>query len=231
MSSRISTFVLLAILTLFVGGCDDAPLPPPKPPVKIAIVNCGQRFYPLIKMFKQRLSDLDHLEGRDVIFLYDGPIATDQLREKLQYLKTQDIGLLFTITTPVTRVAHEIFKDTNVPIVFGPVFSPVDDGLTSSLTRPDKNMTGVMIRGNTARAFGFLIESMPSLKSLSVPFPCNESTSRLSIEDLREVAEKHDVTVVTTNIKTEADLNDYLLHLPKETEAIWLPHSPFIMNH
>lgn len=229
MPVRTLTYLILTAFLITLGSCNNGP--PPRKPVKIAIVNPGQRFSPYIKSFKQRMSDLNYLDGINSVFLYDGPTSADLLRQRLFYLKAQDIDLLYTITSSATRIAHEIFKDTDVPIVFGPVFSPIDDGFTSSLTRPDKNMTGVMIRGGTAEAFALLHETMPSLKSISVPFPCNEPTSCPSLEDLREVAEKSGVSVIATQIKSEADLDDYLLHLPMETEVIWLPHSSFIMQH
>lgn len=230
MPKPIIAYLLLLASILSFNGCKNTPLPPLEP-VKIAIINPGQRFSPFVKGFKQRMRDLDYLEGENTIYLYDGPTPADQLTQRLLDLKTQDIDLLYTFTTPVTQKAHEIFKDSGIPIVFGPVYSPQHDGLTSSLSKPDKNMTGVMIRGNTAKAFGFLKEAMPSLKSISVPFPYRESTSRHSVHDLRKAAEKLGVTVIAAKIQTRSDLTDYLRQIPAETEAIWLPHSPFIMRH
>ncbi len=221
--------LILALTLALAGGCDTEP--PPFKPYRIAIVHTGDRFAPFIESFKQRLSDLNYLEGESVVYLYDGPTPPEKLADRLLSLKGQDIDLLYTITSPVTRKAQEIFKGSGIPIVFGPVFSPLEAGLTSSLLKPDKNMTGVMIRGGIPKAFGLLQETMPGLKTITVPFPVNEQSSQLSLKDLQESAARSEIKIVPAAIESAADLNDYLQHIPPEAEALWLLHSPLLLTN
>ena len=96
--------------------------------------------------------------------------AAAELEARLTFLKTQNIDLLCTATTPVTRKAKEVFRDTPVPILFAPVFSPVDAGLVDSISQPGGNITGVMARGSTAKALGYLLDILgQSSRALSVP--------------------------------------------------------------
>ena len=212
------------------GGCDTIK-PQSSKIFKIGIIQPSPRFAPYIKKFKQMMGDLGYIEGQNAIFIYNGPTAPDQVANRLKYLKNQDIDLLYTLTTPVSRKACKIFEGTGIPMVFGPVFSPLEAGLTSSLTKPDKNMTGVMIRGSIPKTFGFLKETIPSLKNISIPFPADETVARLSLDDLQESTQKSGVKIMPVTIKNKADLNNYLLHIPQETDVIWVTHSALIMKN
>jgi len=225
-------YILIVAIAFFLslGGCDKKETHSTKT-YKIAVTHSNDRFNPFFMKFKKHLAELGYKEGQNTIFLYDGPVSEDQLEEQLTYLKSQDIDLLYTISTPASRLAHKIFKGSGVPILFGPVFSPIDAGLTSSLTAPDKNMTGVMVRGSIPKAFGFLKESIPTLKNISVPLAINEKTARLSVKDLKENATKFGVNINTWEMRNKEDLNNYLRQLTTETEAIWIPHSPFLMDN
>ena len=222
--------LLILAFSICLNGCDSNKQTAQKT-YKIAILHTGKRFAPFINNFKKKMVELGYTEGENTVFIDSEPSTPEQLANQLNYLKTQDIDLLYTITTPITSKAHEIFKGTGTPIIFGPVYSPIEAGLTTSLTNPDKNMTGIMIRGSVAKAFGFLIETMPSLKYISVPFPDTEKVARLSIEDLKKNASKTGIELMLHKIHTPADLDEYIKNIPQETQVIWIPHSPFIMDN
>ena len=228
MLKSIFTSLLTIAFSLTLISCESPP--PPAVPYKVAIINPANHFNHFITGFKQRLSDLDYHKGK-IIYYYNGPMNLEQATRTLKFLKTQDINLIYTITSPMTIRAQEIFKDTGVPIVFGPVFSPIEAGISSSINRPDKNTTGIMVRGNIPKSFSFLKESMPKLKTISVPTPDNDLTAIISTKDLRKSAAKHGVKIITTRINNKKELDNYTQHLPKEADAIWLPHAPFIIKH
>lgn len=220
--------LLIIAFHLTLGGCGQGPLPPSKP-YKIAIINPDKIFNPLIEKFKIELSYLDYHEGKNTIYLGNGPIKADRISQVLAFLKTQEIDLLYTLTTPVSEKAYEVFKDSGIPILFGPVYSPLKSGLTNSLSKPDKNVTGVMTCDNTTKVLEFLYKTIPSLKCISAPFPGNNPTTPFRLEDLREKAKELGVKIITTDIRNQADIENYLHHIPSEADAIWLPHSPFDM--
>ncbi len=224
----IISILLIIAFHLTLGGCGQGPLPPSKP-YKIAIINPDKSFSPLIKIFKTELSYLDYHQGTNTIYLDNGPIKADRIPQVLAFLKTQEIDLLYTLTTPVSEKAYEVFKGSGIPILFGPVYSPLKSGLTNSLSKPDKNVTGVMTCDNTTKVLGFLDKTIPSLKCISAPFPGNKPTTPYRLEDLREKAKKLGVKIITTDIRNQDDIENYLQHMPTEADAIWLPHSPFDM--
>jgi len=222
--------ILAIVFSLVLNGCDSNK-PQTERSYKIGIIHSGKRFAPFIEEFKQEMGKHGYKEGQNTTFIYDGPTSADQVIKRLKFLKKQDLDLLYTITTPVTAKARRIFSKTGTPIVFGPVFSPIEAGITDSLTRPNKNMTGVMIRGCVPKAFGLLKETMPSLKNISAPFPAEEKAARLSLKDLQDNTEKFEVKVSPVKIQSKADLENYLRHIPNEADVIWALHSPFIMNN
>ncbi|MDH3360598.1 MAG: ABC transporter substrate-binding protein, partial [Desulfobulbaceae bacterium] len=163
--------------------------------------------------------------------LYEGPTPKDQVTNRLTFLEQQKIDLLFSITTPVTIQAQKIFTDSKTPIVFAPVFSPVDAGLVNAETRCGKNITGVMVRGSTAKSLGYLMECLPNLKTIFVPFHSSELPAQLTLKDLKKEADKFGINILTSDVSNNSSLEMALQNIPKQADAIWMTHSRLIVEN
>ena len=224
-SKLILIFLIMAATAL--SGCSNTT--GQKNHVIVGIVNADSNFAPFIVGFKNGMASAGYIEGENVTYLYDGPTPKDQIVNRLNLLKKQDIDLLYTTTTPVTQKAYKIFADSKTPVIFAPVFSPIEAGLVDAKTRCGKNITGVKVRGSTAKALGYLMECLPSLKTIFVPFHHHELPAQLTFKDLKKEADKFGITLLTADIDNKDDLTKALQNIPKETDAVWMTHSRLIV--
>ena len=68
-----------------------------------------------------------------------------KLQEEANRLAMQKPDLIYAISTPATLAAKKATADSGIPVVFGPVSSPVRAGIVASLGRPGGNVTGVSL--------------------------------------------------------------------------------------
>ena len=220
-------WILLAVFAL--PGCGSNPEKTKH--ATVAIVSAGNNFNQFIEGFKEGLAKAGYREGKNITYLYDGPTPAKEIGKRLTALKQQEIDLLYTTTTPVTLKAKKIFAGSKIPILFAPVFSPVDAGLVDAKTRCGDNITGVMVRGSTEKTLGYLLECMPELKTIFVPYHQHELPARLNLKDLQKEADRFGITILTANIKNKNDINNVLQNIPKETDCLWVTHSSLIVNN
>jgi ABC-type uncharacterized transport system substrate-binding protein len=89
--------------------------------------------------FRQGLRDLGYIEGQNIVVEYratDGDLSrAPSLAAELVRL---NVDVIFAAVPAEARAADEEARKVGrtMPIVFGPVFDPVADGLVFSLARP-----------------------------------------------------------------------------------------------
>lgn len=205
--------------------------PPAKRGPVVAIVSISHNFDPFVNGFQAGLRSLGYQPGENISYLYDGPIAESELEQHLTSLKERDIDLLYTLTTPVTRAAKRVFANSGVPIVFAPVFSPVEAGVVESLIRPGVDITGVMSRGGTFTTLEYLCTIVPSIKTIFVPYHEKDLAAQLTMDDLQEAAACCKVEVVPALFDSVVELDTVLANIPEQADALWLTHSHLIVSN
>src|SRR6185312_10162279 len=119
--------------------------------------------------FKDGMTKLGWVEGRDVTYLYRytrgdstrfEPLAAELVAEKPDLLYGGTVGAALAFKK-ATR---------DIPIVFGYVANPVGSGLVASFARPGGNVTGLASAGIEMRVktFELLKEIRPGLRSVAV---------------------------------------------------------------
>jgi putative ABC transport system substrate-binding protein len=131
-----------------------------------------------IGAFRQRLTELGWIEGRNVSFdRRFGAADPDRIRSLARDLVGRGPDVILGAGTPITVALQK--ETRTIPIVFALVSDPVASGLVASLARPGENMTGLT---NYEHAIGgkwveTLRESAPSVaRILAVQNPENAST-------------------------------------------------------
>jgi putative ABC transport system substrate-binding protein len=92
--------------------------------------------------FRQGLSDLGYVEGRDFVIEYRWAEGhEDRLPALAADLVRARVDVIVTGGTPATYAAMQATK--TIPIVFGFVGGAVEKGIVASLARPGGNVTGL----------------------------------------------------------------------------------------
>ena len=121
------------------------------------------------KILTDELAALGYVTGQNVVLEYrhaDG--KPEKFDRAVQELLEQRVDLIFSPSTPGTRVAQRLTRE--VPIVFTAGVDPVAMGLVNSMERPGGNLTGVTEEtpeGATKRV-ALLKEILPQAKRLGI---------------------------------------------------------------
>jgi len=110
--------------------------------------------------FRQGLSDLGYVEGRDFVMEYRWAEGhEDRLPALAADLVRARVDVIVTYGTPATYAAMQATK--TIPIVFMAAGSAVEKGLVVSLARPGGNVTGLTFQLGNLKRYQLLKEAAP----------------------------------------------------------------------
>lgn len=127
------------------------------------------RSLPLFDAFRQGLSDLGYVEGRDIViearFAEGRYERFPEIFAELARLKVDAIAVTGAVTARAARKAAP-----EVPIVFSVVVDPVADGVVRTLERPGGNITGVTSFDpqQARKQFELLKEVIPGARRVAI---------------------------------------------------------------
>jgi len=146
MNSRLWTFIVAFVFGLLLTPlASDAQQPAKIPRVGFLAPSPSPTSaapHPGLQAFRQGLSGLGYVEGRD--FIIEARFAEGRV-ERLPELATELVRLNVDVIAVVGAVTARAAKNatTNIPIVFVMVVDPVADNVVASLERPGGNVTGI----------------------------------------------------------------------------------------
>lgn len=220
--------VSLTIILLFGFSCDFKK----EKTYTVGIVNPSAGLVDVVKGFKEGMEARGYQEGGNITYLYDGPLGgIDKVDAAISNMLAKDPDLIYSLTTPASRKLKKALANTDIPGVFAPVFDPVIAGIVDSLARPGGEMTGVKVRGSTAKALEWLLSIVPDVKRIFIPFHITDKAASLTLDDLRETAEKLHIELVTEDVTTGEEIETALTRIPANTDAIWLTCSHLLFSN
>jgi putative tryptophan/tyrosine transport system substrate-binding protein len=138
---------------------------------RIGLVSTGSpRGTPALLGFEQRLRELGHIDGQDILIEFrnaDGNL--DRLPGLVAELVRLPVDVIVTGTAAATRAAKE--TTSKVPIVIAAIdFDPIALGYVSTLARPGANVTGVFFRQSelAVKRLELFKQLLPTLDRLAV---------------------------------------------------------------
>jgi ABC-type uncharacterized transport system substrate-binding protein len=119
---------------------------------------------PLVNTFFEELAKLGYLEGRNLeIMRFSADGRTDHFAEMSAVVVKSNPDIIVANTSPFVRALKE--TTSTIPIV-GITADPIAYGLTTSLSRPDSNVTGVSVDAGVelwGKRLAILQELIPSV--------------------------------------------------------------------
>lgn len=209
--------------------------------VTLAVVACGRasneddRYFTIglvtnnpnglrnIQGFRDGMAELGYIEGEDVTYIFEeSPIKDDELDAFLKRLVEAEVDLIFTAGTPTGVAAHRITKGTNIPVVFGVIADPIAAGVMEDLTRPGGNMTGVKLSQSQARRLELLLEIVPDIKRIFVPYNPDDAAPASAVAQINELAPDLGVEIVESKTRSDSEVTELLNNVPEDIDAIFL---------
>lgn len=198
----------------------------------VGIVNPSAGLKDVATGFKEGMEELGYHEGRNITYVYDGPLGgIEKVDEKINGMITRNVDLIYSLTTPASKKLKKALSGTDIPGVFGPVFDPVSAGVVESQTRPGGQLTGVKVRGSTAKALEWLLAIVPDVKRIFIPFHITDKAACYTVEDLQDTANKFDIELVTEDVTTAGELEKALTRIPDNVDAVWLTCSHLLFSN
>lgn len=222
-STCYSILIGVVLLGMVLAACDQEKTTT----YTVGIMNVVPTLDPTVVGFKEGMTELGYIEGKNIRYIYDGP-TTDmsKLSAVAQTLVAAEVDLILSITTPATKAAKQATADIGLPVVFAVVTDPVGAEIVDSLQHPGGNITGVAFGIAEARRLEWLVWIAPEIRQIYVPFNPQDQSPVLALKMVRNAAAKLGVQLITREVYDSETLNDAVLNIPPEADAVFhLPDS------
>ena len=189
----------------------------------VGIVNIVPDFEVIVAGFRKGMTEAGYIEGENITYIYEGAtVDLDKLDAVAEGLVAADVDLIFSLTTPATRAVKKATAGTGQPVIFVPLTDPVGAGIGNSLREPGGNITGVTFGVQEARRMEWLVRIAPPIKKIYVPYNLEDQSPVLALKEVRPVAAKLGVELITREIRNPEELNTAIENIPAEADAVFL---------
>jgi putative ABC transport system substrate-binding protein len=227
MKKSLLLFLLVALCSAFIVSCNDKP----QKKYKIAIMNYSKVAEVAIDGLKEGLAGYGYVKGKNIEYIYSGVIRDkDKLKEEAKRLVAMNPDILYTMSTPATFAAKEAVKGTNVPIVFGPVSTPIEAGIIPDFLKSKGNITGVTFGPQEYRRMEILIKMNPNVKAIIVPYNSNDKSPIISMQKAKKNAKLLGLEIVPIPGVSDDDILTKLNNYNAPYDAIYMPTDSMQVN-
>jgi putative tryptophan/tyrosine transport system substrate-binding protein len=125
-----------------------------------------------------------------------------------QTYQSQNVDLVVAIATPSAQAALEVFRGTDVPIIYAAVTDPVGAGLVLSATDPsgNENVTGVSDMIPVAAQLELLKSVSPEISTVGIVYNPGEANSVVLTDMALASADDLGLKIITATADTSANV-------------------------
>lgn len=200
------------------------PAPVPKKPWVVSMVELTGVDAITLRGFKEGMTELGYREGRDIVYLDDGPAgAMDRLEPIIRRHLARAPDLFFVSSTPATQAVKKATAGTGIPVVFAPVNDPVASGIVPSLKKPGGSITGIRLPAGDDLRLGWLARIAPEAKRVYLPYNPADPSALTSVALAKEAAARLGLELVLKEVRDGAEIRAALGAFPAGVDAIFLP--------
>lgn len=158
-----------------------------------------------IQGFKDALTKAGYEEGKDVVYTLEVTDSNaDKVRAAARSFKEAGVNLIFSQTTPSTKILKEEISD--IPIVFSIVTYPVESGIVNSLSRSGNNLVGTRNWVPVSEQLSNFLMIAPRISTIGFVHRAGESNSTIQFEEMKRAAEAVGVSVLEISAKNHPEL-------------------------
>lgn len=216
--------IMPALLVISPDGCSKAP----SKPLRIGILSYVSIHAPVIEGFKEGMTELGYMEGRDVEYIYNGILENNEkiIDAEIRDLLSRDIDMLLPVGNNVALRAKKAVEGTDMPVLFSACSEVVESGLVKSITHPGGNITGIINVDATPQILERLKIIIPDLKKIYLPYNPKDEVSVISLPFLDKTASEMGIAVVLQEVHSVEEAIAAIENLPKDIDAVLRIPSP-----
>jgi putative ABC transport system substrate-binding protein len=169
------------------------------------------------------MRELNYIERDNLIYICDPrPVQGDELNQVLGDMIARDVDLIFTAGTPTGVAAFKATHGTEIPVVFGVIADPIAAGVLTNLSQPGGNITGVKLNPNQGRRLTLLLELVPDVDQLYVPYNPNDPAPTSSVIEIDRLASSLGIEIVKGFAKNDFEVTQLINDIPEDIDAIFM---------
>ena len=222
-------FAAVVCLGLFFGCSDNQEASsgsgaPAESVKKIGIVQMSDHssFYTIRDSILAQLKKLGYQEGKNVqIEACSAQGEAARLTSILDEFAADQKDVVIAISTPAAVAAHAVAD--KVPVLFAAVSDAVTAGLTTSLEKPDKNITGTSDALQVEKMIDMALTVTPGMQTLGLLYNSTEASSAVAIAKAKAYCAEKGIACIEAGISTSSDVYQAAQSLAGGVNAILIP--------
>jgi putative ABC transport system substrate-binding protein len=178
------------VIVLLLTACGSAPKT-----YTIGIINISANQDETLKGFKEGMAELGYVEGKNIAYIYEGPVSAEKLDAKAKDLVSANVDLILSCTTPATQAAQRATTGTAIPVVF--------------TTQEGKRLE-------------WLLQVAPTIKHVYIVYNPKDQSPVLALKAVSETAANLGVDLILREATTADEVKSAFMNIPEEADAIFL---------
>ena len=161
-----------------------------------------------LKALRQGLRDLGYIEGKSIIIEYR---FAEYKAERLPELASELVGLkvdvIVTSQTPSVQAIQKV--SSTIPIVFGALSFPIENGIIASFARPGRNATGMTVLSEelNGKRLELLKEAAPKIMRIGVFSNLDNPTQPLEWKQIQSAAQGLGLKLQSLGVRSANDFD------------------------
>lgn len=203
--------ILVAAVLLFIFK-DKIFQTQPSRVYQVGILARGSFYEPAVNGFREKMAELGHIEGKNIIYDIRFVSAREDLPKVAKEFIDKRYDLIHTYSTPATQEAYKLTRDLPkpIPIVFGSMGDPLASGVIKDIQNPGTNVTGVASLSTelTAKRLELLKEINPQITRVAMPHTAREAgdvAANKSVDVALSSAKNLGIEILLFPVKNSAD--------------------------
>lgn len=224
---RVIFAIVLGLMLILYGGCRSR-----DKIFTIGIINISYFQDEIVKGFKDGMSELGYIEGKDIVYICQDKIGNNDqdINAAIKTLLANDIDLLVTTSNEAALSAKKAVDGKDIPIVAVACAAPVDIGLVESLSHPGGNITGIQVVNTMPKGLEWLVKIVPHAKKIYLPYNPDDMISNSYIGELNKTASQLGIELVFHEINSGEEVVAAIENMPKNVDAIYRIPSPTVSS-
>jgi len=223
--------VAASAIALLTSSCSGQTEPNENQPL-IGIVTNNPNGMRNVAGFIEGMEAHGYVDGETVSYVFSGePIVGEALDDALATMVKAEVDLIFTAGTPTGVAAYHATQGTEIPVIFGVIADPVRAGVMDDLTNPGGNMTGVKTNPDQGRRLEQLLEIVPDISTVFIPYNPNDPAAAGAVEQVVALAPGMGVDLLFGEARDDAEVAAVLASVPAAADAIFLVPDSVVNRH